>query len=102
MGVNRQQEVNPLSQFRVALCQDRTAAEQIRDGLLQTGIPARIHDEPWQARLWYVSKRSAGIRVEVPSRMSETALVVLGAWDATDGALRGAIRCPECNSTLVD
>jgi hypothetical protein len=33
--------------IRLALFNDRTAAEPIRDHLRQAGIPAEIHDEPW-------------------------------------------------------
>src|SRR5216684_9327815 len=91
-----------INRVRVAIFANRAAAEPIRQHLMQAGIPAEIHDELWLARLWFVSKRSAGVRVEVPARLSERASQLLLAWEAGEGALRAAIRCPECNSLQVD
>jgi len=88
-------------QVRVALFDDRAAAGPIRQRLSHSGIPAEIQDEPGLARLWFVSKLSAGVRVEVPARLSEMAQELLLAWD-NDDALSAAIRCPECKSLQVD
>jgi hypothetical protein len=91
-----------MNRDRVALFNDRAAAEPIRQRLLLAGIPAEIHDELGMARLWFVSKRSIGVRVEVPVRLSETAQQLLLTWEAAEGALHAAIRCPECRSLRVD
>jgi hypothetical protein len=91
-----------MNRVRIALFKDWTAAKPIHERLLQAGIAAELHDEIWLARLWFVSKLSAGIRVEVPSRLSKRAVQLVLTWDAAEGALRDAIHCPECNSLRVD
>src|ERR1039457_6724780 len=95
-------KVDIMNRARVALFNDRAAAEPIRRRLLQAGIPAEIHEQLGLARLWFVSKRSAGVGVEVPGRLAETAHQLLRTWDNAEGALSGAIRCPECKSMRVD
>lgn len=91
-----------MNRVRVAHFDDRASAELVRERLERVGIPAEIHDEPWQARLWFVSRRRAGVRVDVPFRLSETAEAWLLTWDSSQGALRNAIRCPQCHSLRVD
>jgi hypothetical protein len=91
-----------MNRVRIALFKDRAAAQPIHERLLRAGIAAEIHDEIWLARLWFVSKLSAGIRVEAPVCLSKRADHLVHTWDAAEGALRGAIHCPECNSLRVD
>ena len=91
-----------MNRVRIALFKDRAAAKPIHERLLQANIAAEIHDEIWLARLWFVSKLSAGIRVEVPACRSKRAVQLVLTWDAAEGALRAAIHCPECNSLRVD
>jgi hypothetical protein len=91
-----------MNRVRIALFKDRAAAKPIHERLLQAGIAAEIHDEIWLARLWFVSKHSAGIRVEVPAWLSKKAVHLVLTWDAAEGALRAAMHCPECNSLRVD
>jgi hypothetical protein len=86
---------------RVALFLNRAEAAPLRQRLTQAGIPSEIHDSLGLARLWFVSKSAAGARLEVPAERAEQALQLLLAWDAADGALRGAVRCPECSSLRV-
>ena len=95
-------QFNFMNQVCVALFNDRAAAYPIRQRLLQAGIPAEIHEELGLARLWFVSKRSAGVGVEVPGRQSGAVQELLRSWDISDGALCGAIHCPECQSLRVD
>ena len=47
---------NVMNRVRVALFNDRAAADPVRQLLLQAGIPAEIHEELGLARLWFVSK----------------------------------------------
>jgi transposase-like protein len=42
------------------------------------------------------------LRLEVPSSQFEQAEQLLLDWDSTEGAMREAIRCPECKSLRVD
>jgi predicted Zn-ribbon and HTH transcriptional regulator len=91
-----------MSRIRLALFRDHSAAESVRRGLLQAGIPAEIHDELQLERLWFVSKSATGVRLEVPAKLFERAAELLCEWDVADGRLDQAIRCPECKSLHVD
>jgi hypothetical protein len=91
-----------MSRIRVALFIDEAGAEPVRRRLVRAGIPAEIHYEPSVARLWFVSKLGGGIRLEVPANHSERSSRLLLEWDAVNGLLHNAIRCPECRSLRVD
>jgi hypothetical protein len=91
-----------MSRIRIALFMDEAGAEPVRRRLVRAGIPAEIHYEPSVARLWFVSKRGGGIRLEVPANHSERSSRLLLEWDTVDGLLHSAIRCPECRSLRVD
>jgi hypothetical protein len=86
--------------IRVALFRDSAVATPVQQSLLQAGIPAEIRAELGLARLWYVSKRTANVRLDVPADQFERATKFL--MDASQGLLRNAIRCPECSSLRVD
>jgi hypothetical protein len=98
----RAKDTKFMSRLRLALFTEATAAELIRRRLAQAGIPAEIHSEPALAKLWFVSRRSAGVRLEVPAHLSERARQLLVEWDAREACLRKAIRCPDCKSLRVD
>jgi hypothetical protein len=76
----------------VALFTRRADAEPLQRRLSENGIPAEIHD----------CKLMSGVRLEVPTDQFERAHRWLVDWDAADGALRQAIRCPECRSLRVE
>ncbi len=86
----------------LALFSSRGKAEPIRQRLVAAGIPAEVHDELRLEKLWFVSRQSAGARIEVPADQFERAEQLLLDWDAAEGALRQAIRCPECKSLRVE
>ncbi len=87
---------------RVALFMEPGAAEIVRRRLAQAGIRARLHFEPAVARLWFVSKRRSGVRLEVPATCDDVVSEVLEQWDRATGFLEAAVRCPECGSLRVD
>jgi hypothetical protein len=91
-----------MNRIRVAIFHERGAADAICRRLRQAGIAAETHDELRLARLWFVSKTAAGVRLEVPARAFEKSSALLLQWDALEGALQTAIRCPECRSWRVD
>ena len=91
-----------MNRIPVALFQNREQAEPIQRRLAEAGFAAEIHEELWLQKLWYVSKRAAGARLEVAAEQFERAEQALLSWDAADGALRDAVHCPECKSLLVD
>lgn len=90
-----------MNKTAIALFKNHTQAEPIRARLMQAGIPAEINDEPVLAKLWYVSKEEAGMCLVVSEYDRERSEQLLREWDAADGAMRNAIRCPECKSFHV-
>ena len=91
-----------MERIRVALFSTRAEAYAIGQRLARAGIEAELHDELGVARFWFVSRSAAGVRLEVPQEQAEQTTQRLHEWDAAQGALRGAIRCPECSSLRVD
>jgi hypothetical protein len=75
-------------------------AEPIQKRLVRAGIAAEIDDELFE-KLWFVSKEEADLRIDVPADQVERAQQLLLEWDAAEGILREAIRCPECRSLQV-
>ena len=51
--------------IRLALFNDRAAAKPILEHLLQAGIPAQIHDEPWLVRRWHTWRKTRGKTVHL-------------------------------------
>jgi hypothetical protein len=91
-----------MNRIPIALFDNRGQAEPIQQRLARAGVPAEIHEELGLQKLWFVSKRTAGVRLEVAVDRFDDAERLLLAWDMTEGALHDAIRCPECKSLLVD
>jgi predicted Zn-ribbon and HTH transcriptional regulator len=91
-----------MNTIRVALFSSRTQAEPIQQRLAEAGIAAEIHEELGLQRFWFVSKRSAGARLEVAAKQLEQAKKLLSSWNITEGGLDHAIRCPQCKSLCVD
>lgn len=85
----------------VALFSNEQKAEPIRARLEKAGIHAKIPKGLELEKLWFVSKKQMGARIEVPGEEFERAEQMLLDWDETEGALREAIRCPECRSLRV-
>src|SRR5438105_15697462 len=91
-----------MNRVPLALFANRANAEPLQQRLRAAGIGAEIHDELRLEKLWFVSKPATGARLEVPATQFERAEQLLLDWDAAEGALREAIRCPECKSLRVD
>src|SRR5262249_30240451 len=73
-----------------------------RNKLPEAGFQARIAEESWLGRLWFVRKAQAGVSVEVRGDQIERAGKLVREWNATERALRSAICCPECKSLRVE
>jgi hypothetical protein len=91
-----------MKRIRLALFEDRMHAEPTRQRLAQAGIRAEVHAETSFAQLWFVSRRRAGMCVEVASDQARWAAQLLEQWDGHEGWSSYAIRCPECKSFHVD
>ena len=79
---------------------DCAKAAPIQRRLANAGIAAEIDDELLE-KLWFVSKEESDARIDVPMDQLERAQKLLFEWDASEGILREAIRCPECRSLQV-
>lgn len=84
----------------VATFSDRAKAGQIQKRLVRAGIDAEINSELFE-KLWFVSPEEADVRIDVPVDQVDRAQQLLLEWDAAEGILRDAIRCPECGSLQV-
>jgi hypothetical protein len=80
---------------------ERSKAELLKRRLEEMHIPAEIHDDSTIERLWFVDKPLAAVHLKVRTDDGEKASTLLQEWDKTDGALRDAVRCPECGSPCV-
>ena len=90
-----------MNRISIATFNRRADAEPLAQCLNENGIPAEIHDDLMLGRLWFASRDTAGVRVEVPAQRFERAYNRALECDDTQRLLRGAIRCPECNSLRV-
>jgi len=78
-------------------------AEPLKQRFERAGIHAEICDESKYEWFWFVTKPVAGIRLKVHKRDFEAARRLLREWDAAaDGALREAVRCPQCGSSRIE
>jgi hypothetical protein len=91
-----------MNRIPIALFRNREQAQPIQQRLLKAGVVTEIHEEQALQRLWFVSRRAAGVTLEVAASQFETAQKLLGNWDTTEGVLAQTIRCPECKSLNVD
>src|SRR5262249_51782407 len=91
-----------MSTTRVAHFESHAQAESARQYLLKHGINADIHAESGLAKLWFVSRCQAGVRLEVPPGEAPRASTLLHQENTPSGILREAVRCPECHSLRVD
>ncbi len=91
-----------MSRIRIALFTQRAAAETACQRLRAAGVPAELNYEPATARLWFVSKRGGGVRLEVPPRFAAHATRFLVQSGADADFLQDAVRCPDCRSFRVD
>ncbi len=90
-----------MNAITVATFNQRAEAEPLKQRFAAANIAAEIHDESTMERLWFVREPLASIRLKVPSDKYEESRQLLGAWDA-NGALRHAVRCPECGSSRIE
>jgi len=91
-----------MNRIQIALFPDAGSAEPLKVRLIENGIPSEIHEDLKLEKCWHVSRPSAGARLEIPADRFEQAYELLLKWDAAEGLLRDAIRCPECKSFRVD
>jgi len=90
-----------MNRISVALFKAHVDAEPVQQRLVKQGIKAEIKDHIWWETLWFVTKSTCCKHLDVPADQLEAALKILADM-ANEGALNGAIHCPDCRSTRVD
>src|SRR5882762_5746707 len=83
-----------MNMVTVATFNEPSKAEPVKQKLDKAGIHAEICDESKYEWFWFVTRPIAGIRLKVHKKDFETARRLLREWDAGEGILREAVRCP--------
>src|SRR5207249_1228326 len=91
-----------MNMVTVATFDESSRAEPLKEKLEKAGIHAEIHDESKYEWFWFVIKPVAGIRLKVHKKNFETARGLVRKWDATEGVLRHAVRCPQCGCSRIE
>lgn len=87
----------------VATFNDAAPAEALKDKLLEAGLHAEVLDESGtQALMGLTTQPRAHMRVRVRKAEFEQAEALLKEWDAKEGVMREAVRCPSCGSSRVE
>ncbi|HEY2343619.1 MAG TPA: SPOR domain-containing protein [Chthoniobacteraceae bacterium] len=87
----------------VATFDEQEPAKRIAARLREAGFNADLFDES-SAQKWLLLSLTprAHMRVRVPKEQGDRALQTLRDWDAADGALKEATRCPQCGSSRIE
>ncbi len=86
----------------IATFNTNAAALPLELRLNARGIPARISNQRNLQRVWFLAKSYAAFHLEVPREELEQASELLATWQAEEGALSEALRCPQCGSLRVE
>jgi hypothetical protein len=84
----------------VSTFDDRPGAEALAAWLSSEGISARVQDETWLQKYWFLCAPKAGVHVQTAAESYEAALKTL-ARPAARPYLRKADLCPSCGSHRV-
>jgi len=87
----------------IASFNEREPADRLTERLIGAGFKADVFDES-AAQKWLLLnlKPRAHMRVRVPKDDGNRALEQLREWDAADGAMHDAVRCPQCSSSRIE
>ena len=78
-------------------------AEAVAERLDNAGIPPELVDEEKLQRYWLLTIQPlANVRLKVPKEQFTRSMQLLHEWDAKEGILSHAIRCPECGSSRIE
>ena len=74
-------------------------AARLRGAQFSAEVRNDANEQKWKL---YNLHPLAHMQVVVPETEADRAIKQLAAWDAADGALAQAVRCPECRSTRIE
>lgn len=86
----------------VAIFNELAPARRLQQRLAQAGFVSFLRDESKLERLWSMSDPLAALPAEVRAADYLAVRPAIQRWDATDGVLREAMRCPDCGSARVE
>ena len=86
----------------IATFNEPQPAQELRQQLIQVGIPAHLHDESKLERFWFMCEPLAAIHVEVPQTDYLRAMRLIETSAAMRTAMAAAVRCPDCHSPRVE
>ena len=87
----------------VATFNAREPAERIAARLREAGFKSDVFDESDAQRFLMLNMEpKAHMRVRVDKDDGERAIQLLNEWDKQDGAMRDAVRCPQCGSSRIE
>ncbi len=87
----------------IATFNEREPADRLSVRLREAGFKAEVFDES-AAQKWFLLNLTprAHMRVRVPEQDGDRAMDLIKEWDAADGALKDAVRCPQCHSSRIE
>jgi hypothetical protein len=91
-----------MSMLTLASFEERDKAEVLRDRLEQAGIHASVYDESKVQRYRFMSTPHAAMKLRVEDKDFDHAKRLVEGLDVIEGALRDAVRCPQCKSSRVE
>ena len=78
-------------------------AEPLKEKFKAAGIWSEIYDESSAQKTWFMTGTpKAHIRLRVKKEDFDAAQKLLAEWDAAEGVLKDAVRCPECGSSRIE
>lgn len=86
----------------VATFNELAPARRLQQRLAQAGFASFLRDESRLERLWFLSEPLAAFHVEVLPPDYLAVRQAIRQWDAADGVLSQAVRCPDCGSARVE
>lgn len=89
--------------FTVASFNTKAPADKLAARLREAGFKADVFDESGEQKWLLLNlEPKAHMRVRVPKEEADRALHTLKEWDAADGAMGEAVRCPQCGSSRIE
>ena len=74
----------------------------LQDRFIDAGLPPIFWTNPARRRYCPTTHPKAHMRVRVPKAENERAKKLMAEWDARDGVMREAVRCPQCGSSRIE
>jgi hypothetical protein len=91
-----------MNTITLAAFNSRAPAESLARRLEETGVCAVVHDQSRLQRFAFLAEPFAAFHLDVERSQFDAACDLVRRWDAAEGVLREAVRCPECGSARVE